>query len=106
MPRSGTEAIRTQIQPSKSNRETYITNSQNTKRTHGQPSQQLFPKNGATQQPKPKCPFILARQNTTAEGCSKFNFRGSGMNFYILVNICKLNKDHKSKNVKNASTCK
>ena len=45
MQRSGTEAIRTQIQPSKPNREiTNITNSQNTKRTYGQPSEQLFPK--------------------------------------------------------------
>ena len=45
MQRSGTEAIRTQIQPSKPKREiTKITNSQNTKRTYGQPSEQLFPK--------------------------------------------------------------
>ena len=45
MQRSGTEAIRTQIQPSKPKREiTNITNSQNTKRTYGQPSEQLFPK--------------------------------------------------------------
>ena len=45
MQRAGTEAIRTQIQPSKPNREiTKITNSQNTKRTYGQPSEQLFPK--------------------------------------------------------------
>ena len=37
MQRSGTEAIRTQIQPSKPNREIIeTTNSQNTKRTHGQ----------------------------------------------------------------------
>ena len=43
MQRSGTEAIRTQIQPSKPKREiTYITNSQNTKRPYGQPSEQLF----------------------------------------------------------------
>ena len=43
MQRSGTEAIRTQIQPSE--REiTNITNSQNTKRTYGQPSGQLFSK--------------------------------------------------------------
>ena len=43
--RSGTEAIRTQIQPSNPKREiTNITNSQNTKRTYGQPSEQLFPK--------------------------------------------------------------
>ena len=41
----GTKAIRTQIQPSKSKREiTKITNSQNTKRIYGQPSEQLFPK--------------------------------------------------------------
>ena len=45
MQRSGTKAIRTQLQPSKPNREiTNITNSQNTKRTYGQPSEQLFPK--------------------------------------------------------------
>ena len=45
MQKSRTEAIRTQIQPSKPKREiTYITNSQNTKRTYGQPSEQLFPK--------------------------------------------------------------
>ena len=45
MQRSGTEAIRTQIQPSKPKREiTNITNSQNTKRTYGQQSEQLFPK--------------------------------------------------------------
>ena len=45
MQRSGTEAIRTQLQPSKSKREiTNITNSQKTKITYGQPSEQLFPK--------------------------------------------------------------
>ena len=45
MQRSGTEAIRTQLQPSKPKREiTNITNSQNTKRAHGQPDEQLFPK--------------------------------------------------------------
>ena len=45
MHRSGTEAIRTKIQPSKQKREiTKITNNQNTKRTYGQSSQQLFPK--------------------------------------------------------------
>ena len=44
MQRSGTEASRTHIQPSKPKREiTKITNSQNTKRTYGQPSEQLFP---------------------------------------------------------------
>ena len=43
MQRSGTEAIRTQIQLSKPEREiTNITNSQNTKRTYGQPSEKLF----------------------------------------------------------------
>ena len=43
MQRSGTEAIRTQTQPSKPKREiTKITNSQNTKRSYGQPSEQLF----------------------------------------------------------------
>ena len=45
MQRSGTEAIRTQIQPSRPKQEiTNITNSQNTKRTYGQQSEQLFPK--------------------------------------------------------------
>ena len=40
MERPGTEAIRTQIQSSKLKREiTKMTNSQNTKRTHGQPTQ-------------------------------------------------------------------
>ena len=44
MQRSGTEAIRTLLKLSKSKREiTDITNSQNTKRTFGQPSEQLFP---------------------------------------------------------------
>ena len=39
MQRSGAEATRTQHQPSKPKRETNnITNSRNTKRTHGQPS--------------------------------------------------------------------
>ena len=43
----GAAAIRTQIQPSKPKREiTNITNSQNTKRTYGQPGEQLL----ATQQ--------------------------------------------------------
>ena len=43
--RPGTEAIRTQIQPSKPEREiTKITNSKNTKRTYGQPNEQVFPK--------------------------------------------------------------
>ena len=45
MQRSGNEAIRTQIQPSKPKWEiTNITIIQNTKRTYGQPSEQLFPK--------------------------------------------------------------
>ena len=40
MQRSGTEAIRTQLQPSKPKREiSNIRNSQNTKRTYGQPSE-------------------------------------------------------------------
>ena len=44
MQRSGTEATRTEIQPSKPKWEiTYITNCQNTRRTH-RPSEQLFPK--------------------------------------------------------------
>ena len=41
---SGNEAIRTQIQHSQKREITKITNSQNTKRTYGQPSEQLFPK--------------------------------------------------------------
>ena len=45
MQRSGTEAIRTQIQLRKPKREIgKITNSQNTKRKYGQPSEQIFPK--------------------------------------------------------------
>ena len=45
MQRSRTEAIRTQLQPSKPKREiTIITNNQNTKKTRGQPSEQLFSK--------------------------------------------------------------
>ena len=41
----GTKTIRAQIQPSKPKREiTNIANSQNTKITYGQPSEQLFPK--------------------------------------------------------------
>ena len=45
MQRTGTEAIRTQLQPSKPKREiTKIANSQNTKITYGQPSDHLFPK--------------------------------------------------------------
>ena len=45
MQRSGTKAIKTQIQPSKPKREiTNITNSQSTKRTYGQPSEHQFPK--------------------------------------------------------------
>ena len=45
MQRSRTEAIRTQIQHSKPKRKiTNISNSQITKRTYGQPSEQLFPK--------------------------------------------------------------
>ena len=43
MQRSGTEAIRTQIEPSKPKREiTNIINSQNTNGIYGQPSEQLF----------------------------------------------------------------
>ena len=45
MQRSGTEATRTQIHTSKPKLEiTKITKKQNTKRTYGQPSEQLFPK--------------------------------------------------------------
>ena len=45
MQRSGPEAIRTKIQPSKPKREIInITNSQNTKIAYGQPIKQLFPK--------------------------------------------------------------
>ena len=44
---SGNETIRTQLQPSNATREiTKITNSQNKKRTYGQPSEQYFPKGG------------------------------------------------------------
>ena len=50
MQRPGTEAIRTQIQPS--NPKWKITNSQNTKRTYGQLSEQLFPKRWPLSNPK------------------------------------------------------
>ena len=54
MQRSGTEAIRTQIQPSKPKRKiTKITNSQNTKRAYGQPNEQLFPKSWLLSNPNP-----------------------------------------------------
>ena len=54
MQRSRTEEIKTQIQPSKPKRElTNITNSLNTKRTYGQPTEQLFPKKVASQQLRP-----------------------------------------------------
>ena len=47
MQKSGTEAIRTQSQPSKPRREIKkIINSQNTKRTYGLSSEQLFLKGG------------------------------------------------------------
>ena len=49
MQRSGTEESRTLIQPSRPKREiTKITNTQNTKRTYGQPSEQLSSKGGHT----------------------------------------------------------
>ena len=54
MQRTGTEAIRTQIQPSKPKREItkiIIMNSQNTKRTYDQPSEQLFPKRWSLSNP-------------------------------------------------------
>ena len=52
MQRPGTEAIRTQIQPSNPKREIIkITNSQNTKRTYGQPSKQLFHKSWSFSNP-------------------------------------------------------
>ena len=45
--RSGSEAIRTQIMPSKPKRKlTKIENSHYTKRTYGQSSEQLYPKGG------------------------------------------------------------
>ena len=54
MQRLGTEAIRTQIQPSEPKREiNNITNSQNTKRKYGQPSEQLFPKRWPLSNRKP-----------------------------------------------------
>ena len=44
MQRSGTEPIRTQTDLKTKREITNITNSQNTKRKYGQPSEQLFPK--------------------------------------------------------------
>ena len=53
MQRSKPEAIRTKIQPLKPKREiTKITNSQNTKRTYGLPSEQLFPERWPLSNPK------------------------------------------------------
>ena len=50
MQRTGSEATRNQIQPSKPKREiANVTNSQNTKRTYSQPSEQLFPKRWQTE---------------------------------------------------------
>ena len=61
MQRSWTEATRTQIQPSNPKQKiTNITNSQNTKRTYGQPSEQPFSQKVASQQPKQ----ILINMNT------------------------------------------
>ena len=55
MQRLGTEAIRTQIQPSKPKRKiTKSTNSQNAKRKYGYPSEQLFPKRWPLSNPKPE----------------------------------------------------
>ena len=52
MQRSGTEAIKTQTQPSKPKREiTKNTNSQNTKGTYGQPGEQLFSKRWSLSNP-------------------------------------------------------
>ena len=52
MQRSGTETIRTKIKPSKPKREiAKITNSQNTKRTYDQASEQLFPKSWSLSNP-------------------------------------------------------
>ena len=48
----GSEAIRTQIQPSKQKREMIkVTNIQNIKETYGQPSKQLFPKGWSLSNP-------------------------------------------------------
>ena len=52
MQRQGTEAIRTQLQPLKPKRKiTKITNNQNTKRTYGPPSEQLFSKRWSLSNP-------------------------------------------------------
>ena len=62
MQRSETEAIRTQIQPSKPKREiTKITISQNTKRTYGQPSEQLFLKRWSLSNPNRAKNYIYTR---------------------------------------------
>ena len=57
---TGTGAIRTEIPPFKPNREiTKVTNSQNTKRTNGQPSGQLFPTR-----------WLLSNPNQTKNKCT------------------------------------
>ena len=70
MQRSGTEAIRTQIQPSKSKREiTNNTNSQNTKRRYGQPSEQLF----SSPEPKAQGELIVYQSSRRLSVCLSVN---------------------------------
>ena len=75
MQRSRTEAIRTQIQPSKPTWEiAKITSSQNTKRTYGQPSERLFPKRRS-----------LSNPNRTTENHNKTTaFERSVINYWGL----------------------
>ena len=93
MQRSGTEAIRTQIQPSKPKLEiTNITNNQNTNRTYGQPSEQLFPKmwslsnrnrTKTNMKTSPKLDTKNRRQKTTALERSVMNFLGGGLKLFF-----------------------
>ena len=77
MQRSGTEAIRTQIQRSKPKLKiTNITISQNTKRTYGQPSEQLFPKR-----------WPLSNRNRTK---SNINTHKSSASRWVPNNLCVL----------------
>ena len=83
MQRSGTEAIRTQPQPSKPKREiTNITKSQNTKGTYGQLSEKLFSQKAATHQPKPTKNVTETRTPKTGNREPQQNHRLGMMNYW------------------------
>ena len=90
MQKSGTEAIRTQLQPSKPKREiTNITNSQNTNRTYCQPSEQLFPN---------RC-YVLSKNKYKKSQyfCMKINFFTSVKNCSVLHRrVCVMVETHRN----------